>query len=62
MDKLNVSGKLFYKVVFKDVMMMVESIINFMKEVNYNDKVVGVIIWMYIFLLVKNWICGIELL
>lgn len=61
-DKLNASGKLPYKVVFKDVMMTAESITNFMKEVNYNDKVAGVITWMHTFSPAKNWIRGTELL
>lgn len=61
-DKLNASGKLPYKVVFKDVMTTAESITNFMKEVNYNDKVAGVITWMHTFSPAKNWIRGTELL
>ncbi|MCG0791681.1 L-arabinose isomerase [Lactiplantibacillus plantarum] len=61
-DKLNASGKLPYKVVFKDVMTRAESITNFMKEVNYNDKVAGVITWMHTFSPAKNWIRGTELL
>ncbi|MBX6948042.1 L-arabinose isomerase [Levilactobacillus brevis] len=61
-DKLNASGKLPYKVVFKDVMTTAESITDFMKEVNYNDKVAGVITWMHTFSPAKNWIRGTELL
>ncbi|MCM2629008.1 L-arabinose isomerase [Lactiplantibacillus plantarum] len=61
-DKLNASGKLPYKVVFKDVMTTAESVTNFMKEVNYNDKVAGVITWMHTFSPAKNWIRGTELL
>lgn len=61
-DKLNASGKLPYKVVFKDVMTTAESITNFMKEVNYNDNVAGVITWMHTFSPAKNWIRGTELL
>ncbi|GEO74044.1 l-arabinose isomerase [Levilactobacillus namurensis DSM 19117] len=61
-DKLNASGKLPYKVVFKDVMTTADGITKFMKEVNYNDKVAGVITWMHTFSPAKNWIRGTELL
>ncbi|MGV0168185.1 L-arabinose isomerase [Furfurilactobacillus sp. WILCCON 0119] len=61
-DKLNASGKLPYKVVFKDVMTTADGITQFMKDVNYNDNVAGVITWMHTFSPAKNWIRGTKLL
>ncbi|MDQ0203575.1 L-arabinose isomerase [Pectinatus haikarae] len=61
-DKLNESGKLPYKIVFKDVMTTADGITEFMKEVNYNDAVAGVITWMHTFSPAKNWIRGTKLL
>lgn len=61
-DGLNASGKLPYKVVFKLVATTADSITKFMKEVNYNDKVAGVITWMHTFSPAKNWIRGTQLL
>ncbi|WP_137597604.1 L-arabinose isomerase [Paucilactobacillus kaifaensis] len=61
-EKLNESGKLPYKVVFKIVATTADSITKFMKEVNYNDNVAGVITWMHTFSPAKNWIQGTKLL
>ncbi|MCH3922335.1 L-arabinose isomerase [Limosilactobacillus sp.] len=61
-DGLNASGKLPYKVVFKLVATTADGITKFMKEVNYNDKVAGVITWMHTFSPAKNWIRGTKLL
>lgn len=61
-NKLNASGKLPYKIVFKDVMTTADGITKFMKEVNYNDNVAGVITWMHTFSPAKNWIRGTKLL
>ncbi|MDY3703250.1 MAG: L-arabinose isomerase [Limosilactobacillus coleohominis] len=61
-DGLNASGKLPYKVVFKLVATTADSITKFMKEVNYNDNVAGVMTWMHTFSPAKNWIRGTELL
>ncbi|WP_318764717.1 L-arabinose isomerase [Lactiplantibacillus carotarum] len=61
-DKLNASGTLPYKVVYKGVMTTAQSITDFMKEVNYQDKVAGVITWMHTFSPAKNWIRGTKLL
>lgn len=60
--KLNTSGKLPYKIVFKDVMTTADGITKFMKEANYNDNVAGVITWMHTFSPAKNWIRGTKLL
>ncbi|WP_110955359.1 L-arabinose isomerase [Anaerosinus massiliensis] len=60
--KLNTSGKLPYKIVFKDVMTTADGITRFMKEANYNDNVAGVITWMHTFSPAKNWIRGTKLL
>lgn len=61
-DKLNESKKLPYPVKFKLVATTAENITEVMKEVNYNDKVAGVITWMHTFSPAKNWIRGTELL
>lgn len=61
-DKLNASGTLPYRLVLKGVMTTAESIERFMKEVNYNDNVAGVITWMHTFSPAKNWIHGTKLL
>lgn len=59
---LNESGKLPYKVVCKGVMTTAEGITQFMKEVNYQEQVAGVITWMHTFSPAKNWIRGTKLL
>ncbi|KRM83978.1 L-arabinose isomerase [Liquorilactobacillus vini] len=61
-DKLNASHKLPYKIAYKGVMTTADGITKFMKEVNYNDKVAGVITWMHTFSPAKNWIRGTKLL
>jgi len=61
-DKLNASGKLPYRVECKGVMTTADGITKFMKEVNYNDDVAGVITWMHTFSPAKNWIRGTVLL
>lgn len=60
--KLNSGDKLPYPIVFKGVMTTADSITQFMKEVNYNDNVAGVITWMHTFSPAKNWIRGTKLL
>lgn len=47
--KLNESGKLPYPIEFKGVMTTADGITQFMKDVNYNDDVAGVITWMHTF-------------
>ncbi|MBA1433956.1 L-arabinose isomerase [Bombilactobacillus bombi] len=59
---LNASGKLPYKIVFKEVLTTADEITKFMKDANYNDKVAGVITWMHTFSPAKNWIRGTKLL
>ncbi|MCI1857569.1 MAG: L-arabinose isomerase [Sporolactobacillus sp.] len=61
-DKLNASGTLPYKIVFKGVMTTADGITQFMKDVNYDDHVAGVITWMHTFSPAKNWIRGTKLL
>lgn len=61
-DKLNASGKLPYRVICKGVMTTADGITQFMKDVNYHDKVAGVITWMHTFSPAKNWIRGTVLL
>ena len=60
--KLNASGKLPYPIELKGVMTTADGITQFMKEVNYNDDVAGVITWMHTFSPAKNWIRGTKLL
>ena len=60
--KLNESGDLPYPVEFKGVMTTADGITQFMKDVNYNDEVAGVITWMHTFSPAKNWIRGTVLL
>ena len=60
--KLNASGKLPYPIVFKCVMTTADGITKFMKEVNYQDNVAGVMAWMHTFSPAKNWIRGEVLL
>ena len=60
--KLNASGKLPYPIEFKGVMTTADGITKFMKEVNYQDDVAGVITWMHTFSPAKNWIRGEVLL
>ncbi len=60
--KLNASGKLPYPIVFKGVMTTADGITKFMKEVNYQDNVAGVMAWMHTFSPAKNWIRGEVLL
>ncbi len=59
---LNSSGILPYPLVFKALAVSSESIVKIMKEVNYNDKVAGVITWMHTFSPAKMWIQGTKLL
>lgn len=61
-DRLNATQKLPYKIVFKGVMTTADQITQFMKDVNYNDDVAGVITWMHTFSPAKNWIRGTKLL
>ena len=60
--KLNASGMLPYPIVFKCVMTTADGITKFMKEVNYQDNVAGVMAWMHTFSPAKNWIRGEVLL
>ncbi|AKP66272.1 L-arabinose isomerase [Companilactobacillus ginsenosidimutans] len=61
-DQLNASNQLPYSIKFKLVATTAENITKVMKEVNYNDKVAGVITWMHTFSPAKNWIRGTKLL
>ncbi|MCH4179170.1 MAG: L-arabinose isomerase [Megasphaera sp.] len=61
-NQLNESGTLPYPIIFKGVMTTAASITQFMKEVNYDDHVAGVITWMHTFSPAKNWIRGTMLL
>lgn len=60
--KLNASGKLPYPVIYKGVMTTANQITTFMKTVNYQDNVAGVLTWMHTFSPAKNWIRGTSLL
>lgn len=60
--QLNASGKLPYKIICKGGMTTADGITQFMKDVNYQDHVAGVITWMHTFSPAKNWIRGTMLL
>ncbi|MDY0409257.1 L-arabinose isomerase [Virgibacillus soli] len=61
-DELNNHGNLPYRLVFKEVVTTSDEIKAVMKEVNYQDKVAGVITWMHTFSPAKMWIAGTKLL
>lgn len=53
------SGVFFrYKIMYKFVVILFEIIRQFLREVEYSEICVGIIIWMYIFFFVKMWIEG----
>lgn len=57
-NSLNVEVKLLCKLVFKLLGIILDEIIYICCDVNYDDKCVGLVVWLYIFLLVKMWING----
>lgn len=59
---LNEQGKLSYPIKFKKVVTTADEIKEVMKEINYQDKVAGVITWMHTFSPAKMWIPGTKLL
>ena len=61
-EKLNQSGNLAYPIVFKSLATSADQITKIMKEINYEDKVAGVITWMHTFSPAKMWITGTKLL
>lgn len=61
-EKLNQSGNLAYPIVFKSLATSAGQITKIMKEINYEDKVAGVITWMHTFSPAKMWITGTKLL
>lgn len=61
-DKLNESGKLPCRVVYKVTAKTPEEITNVVKEANYNDKCAGIITWCHTFSPSKMWINGFALL
>lgn len=61
-DGLNEEAGLPYPLVFKDIVTTAEDIKTMMKEVNYQDKVAGVITWMHTFSPAKMWIPGTKIL
>lgn len=61
-DHLNEQGNLEYPIVYKDLVTTADEIKNVMKEVNYQDQVAGVVIWMHTFSPAKMWIPGTKLL
>lgn len=60
--ELNNSGKLPYPVVLQELAVSADTITKIMKEINYQDKVAGVITWMHTFSPAKMWIRGTKLL
>ena len=61
-EELDQSVEVPYKLVFKDVVTTADEILEVMKEVNYQDKVAGVITWMHTFSPAKMWIPGTKIL
>ncbi|MCD8390546.1 MAG: L-arabinose isomerase [Firmicutes bacterium] len=61
-DKLNASGKLPCKIVYKVTAKTPEEITNVVKEANYTDKCAGIITWCHTFSPSKMWINGFALL
>lgn len=60
--ELNNSGELPYPVVLQELAVSADAITKIMKEINYQDKVAGVITWMHTFSPAKMWIRGTKLL
>ena len=61
-DHLNEQGNLEYPIVYKDLVTTADEIKNVMKEVNYQDKVAGIVTWMHTFSPAKMWIPGTKIL
>ncbi|MEY9867217.1 L-arabinose isomerase [Peribacillus sp. B2I2] len=61
-EKLNQSGNLAYPIQFKSLATSADEITAIIKEINYQDKVAGVITWMHTFSPAKMWITGTKLL
>lgn len=61
-DTLNKEGNFNYPLVYKALVTTAEEIKEVMKEVNYQDKVAGVVTWMHTFSPAKMWIPGTKLL
>lgn len=61
-DTLNENGGLQYKLVFKELVTTAEEITAIVKEVNYQDKVAGIVTWMHTFSPAKMWIKGMKIL
>lgn len=59
---LNETANLPFPLVFKEVVTTADGIKAVMKEVNYQDKVAGVITWMHTFSPAKMWIPGTKIL
>ena len=56
--KMNKSGLLTYKVVYKDTIKTNEGISRIVKEANYTDECAGIIAWCHTFSPSKMWING----
>lgn len=61
-DKMNESGILPCKVVYKVTAKTPEEITNVVKEANFNDKCAGIITWCHTFSPSKMWINGFSIL
>lgn len=61
-DKLNEQAVFPFTLVYKDLVTTAEEIKTVMKEVNYQDKVAGIVTWMHTFSPAKMWIPGTKLL
>lgn len=61
-DQLNKEADFSFPLVFKALVTTADEIKSVMKEVNYHDKVAGVVTWMHTFSPAKMWIPGTKLL
>lgn len=61
-DTLNKEANFSYPLVYKALVTTADEIREVMKEVNYQDKVAGVVTWMHTFSPAKMWIPGTKLL
>lgn len=59
---LNQHANFEYPLVYKGLVTTADDIKNVMKEVNYQDKVAGVVTWMHTFSPAKMWIPGTKIL
>ncbi|HLS36146.1 MAG TPA: L-arabinose isomerase [Bacillota bacterium] len=62
LETINQNKEIPYPIIFKGIMTTEDDIKKIMKEVNYHDRVAGIITWMHTFSPAKMWIAGTKLL